>query len=420
MTRVPALVALLLTAALRVDAQWPQFRGPEGNGVASAPALPLKWSDTQNVSWKTPIHGRAWSSPIVTDGRIWLSTATEDGRQLFVVVVEPATGQILHDIKLFDVEKPQSIHTFNSYASPTPVAEPGRVYVTFGSAGTAAVDARTMKVVWQRRDLLCNHYRGAGSSPILFRNLLLMHYDGSDVQYVVALDKDTGKTIWKTDRTVDFNDLGPDGKPQAEGDFRKAFATPHVVDVNGKPILVSVGSKAAYGYDPLTGRELWRIQEPANFSSSSRPVAGHGLVFYTTGFNTGQLLAVRPDGTGDVTSTHIVWRVTRGVPRKPSVVLVGDLLFMVNDSGILSCVEAKTGAIVWTGRVYGNYSASPLAAGNRIYLFSEEGKTTVIEAGREYKVLAENFLNGGFMASPAVLGKALILRAGANVYRIEE
>jgi outer membrane protein assembly factor BamB len=413
-------VALLLTLPLRADAQWPQFRGPDGNGVAAAAALPLKWSDTQNVAWKTPIHGRAWSSPIITDDRIWVTTATEDGRQLFVVVVDPATGKILHDVKLFDVEAPQSIHTFNSYASPTPVAEPGRVYVTFGAAGTAAIDARTMKVVWERRDLLCNHYRGAGSSPILFRNLLLMHYDGSDVQYVVALDKNTGKTVWKTDRSVDFKDLGPDGKPQAEGDFRKAFATPHIVDVNGKPILVSVGSRAAYGYDPLTGRELWRIQEPTTFSSSARPVVGHGLVFYTTGFNNGQLLAVRPDGAGDVTSTHVVWRVTRGVPRKPSVVLVGDLLFMVNDSGIVTCVEAKSGEIVWTARINGNFSASPLAAGNRVYLFSEEGKTTVMEAGREFKVLAENFLTGGFMASPAALGKALILRAGPNLYRIEE
>jgi outer membrane protein assembly factor BamB len=420
MTRLAAPVVLILSLAVPARAQWPQFRGPDGNGVASGAALPLKWSDTHNVVWKTPIHGRAWSSPIVSDNRIWVTTATEDGKQLFVVVVDPATGKVLHDVKLFDVGKPQFIHTFNSYASPTPVAEPGRVYVTFGSAGTAAIDTRTMKVLWERRDLECNHFRGAGSSPIVFRNLLLMHFDGSDVQYVVALDKNTGKTVWKTDRTVDFRDLGPDGKPQAEGDYRKAFATPQIVEVNGRPLLVSLGSRAAYGYDPLTGRELWRIEEPTTFSSSARPVTGHGLVFYTTGFNNGQLLAVRPDGSGDVTATHVAWRVTRSVPRKPSVVLVGDLLFMVNDSGILSCVEAKTGNIVWTGRVHGNYSASPLAAGSRVYLFSEEGKTTVIEVGREHKVLAENALEGGFMASPAVLGKALILRAGPYLYRIEE
>lgn len=420
MTRPAAAVVLILSLAAPAGAQWPQFRGPDGNGVASAAALPLTWSDTHNVVWKTPIHGRAWSSPIVSENRIWLTTATEDGKQLFLVVVDPAAGKVLHDVKLFDVEKPQFIHTFNSYASPTPVAEPGRVYATFGSAGTAAIDTRTMKVLWERRDLECNHFRGAGSSPIVFRNLLLMHFDGSDVQYVVALDKQTGKTVWKTGRTVDFRDLGPDGKPQAEGDYRKAFATPQIVQVNGRPLLVSIGSRAAYGYDPLTGRELWRIEEPTTFSSSARPVAGHGLVFYTTGFNNGQLLAVRPDGSGDVTATHVAWRVTRSVPRKPSVVLVGDLLFMVNDSGILTCVEAKTGNIVWTGRVHGNYSASPIAAGGRVYLFSEEGRTTVIEAGREHKVLAENVLEEGFMASPAVLGKALILRAGPYLYRIEE
>lgn len=419
-TRYLGLLAVVLASALPLDAQWPQFRGPAGDGTVPATVVPLKWGEGQNVRWKTAVHGRAWSSPIILENRLWMTTATEDGHDLFVVALDPSTGRILRDIKLFHVDKPQEKHDFNSYASPTPVAEPGRVYVTFGSPGTAAIDATHGKVIWERRDIECNHYRGAGSSPIIFGKLLIMHFDGSDRQFVIALDKDTGKTVWRTDRSVDFRDLGSDGKPQAEGDFRKAYATPAIVTVNGKAVLVSVGSKAAYGYDPLTGRELWRLEEPTNFSSSSTPVAGHGLVFYTTGWHNGHLLAVRPDGAGDVTSTHVAWRVTRGAPKKPSVALAGGLIYMVNDSGILSCIEARTGEIVWTARLNGNYSASPLAAGNRVYLFNEEGKTTVIEAGRAYKVLAENFLGGGFMASPAVAGSALFLRAGGHLYRIEE
>ncbi|MGH9313174.1 MAG: PQQ-binding-like beta-propeller repeat protein, partial [Vicinamibacterales bacterium] len=348
------------------QAQWPQFRGPDGLGTSPSHP-PLTWSEQQNVRWKTAIHGRAWSSPVVLGDQVWVTTATEDGRELFAVALDRESGKILHDLKLFQVAQPQYAHPFNTYASPTPVIEPGRVYVTFGSPGTAAIDTRSGKVLWERRDLECNHFRGAGSSPILFGDLLLMHFDGSDRQYVIALDKHTGKTAWRTDRSIDFKDLQADGRPQADGDFRKAFATPHVVMVGGEPVLVSIGSKATYGYDPRTGKELWRIEERSSHSGSTRPVTGHGLVFYPTGFATGQLLAVRPDGRGDVTGTHVVWRVTRGVPNKPSPLLVGELLFMINDGGIVSCLDARTGAEVWKARLDGSYSASPVVAGGRVY-----------------------------------------------------
>ena len=250
-----------------------------------------------------------------------MTTATPDGKELSALALDLDSGKIVHDLKLFEVEKPQYAHPFNTYASPTPVAEPGRVYVTFGSPGTAAIDTRTGKVLWERRDLECNHFRGAGSSPIIFRNLLIMHFDGSDVQFVVALDKNTGKTVWKTPRSIDFKDLTPDGKPKADGDLRKAFATPHIVDVGGQPLIISLGGKATYGYDPMTGKELWRLEERGSHSASTRPVAGHGLVFYPTGLDASQLLAIRPDGSGDVTATHVVWRFARGVPNKPSILL---------------------------------------------------------------------------------------------------
>jgi outer membrane protein assembly factor BamB len=420
LTGMLTLVAAMgSSAVVPLSAQWPQFRGPNGDGLALKANPPLTWAEDQNVRWKTAIHGRAWSSPVILNGQVWVTTATEDGRELSALALDQATGKVIHDLRLFRVETPQYAHPFNTYASPTPAIEPGRIYVTFGSPGTAAIDTATGKVIWERRDLECNHFRGAGSSPVIWNDLLLMHYDGSDVQYLVGLDKKTGRTVWRTKRSIDFQDLGPDGKPQAEGDLRKAFATPHVITVNGEPLLVSLGAKAAYGYDPRTGGEIWRIVERSAHSASTRPVVGHGMVFYPTGWGKAQLMAVRPDGRGDVTETHVVWRAARGVPNKPSLILLDDLIFMVNDAGIVSCLDAKTGTQVWQSRVQGTYSASPIVAGGRLYLFSEEGKTTVLEAGRAFKVLAENQLGDGFMASPAVAGDALYLRSRTHLYRIE-
>jgi len=415
-----AIVACVLLSAVALRADWPQHRGPDGTGIAEGARLPLEWSEEKNVRWKTPVHGKAWSSPVILGSQVWMTTATENGKELFAVALDRETGKTLYDFKVFDVENPQYAHPFNSYASPTPVIEPGRVYVTFGSPGTAAVDTTTGRVVWERRDLECNHFRGAGSSPILFRDLLIMHYDGSDVQYVAALDKRTGTTVWQTPRSVDYKDLGPDGKPKADGDFRKAFATPHIITVDGEPLLISLGGKAAYGYDPMTGREKWRIEEHGSHSASTRPVADHGMVFYPTGFDSPKLFAVRPDGTGNVTTTHVVWQFARSVPNKPSILLIGDVIYMINDVGIASAVDAKTGELVWQSRVGGTFSASPIHAAGRIYMFDEDGKTTVIEAGREFKVVAENQLDNGFMASPAVGGNALFLRTRTDVYRIEE
>jgi outer membrane protein assembly factor BamB len=416
-----ALVVLVpvLLAGAELHGQWPQFRGPDGGGTAASANLPLTWSESTNIRWKTPIHGRAWSSPIVVDSQIWLTTATPDGKDLSVLTVGLADGKIVRDQKIFAVKAPQEGHPFNSYASPSPVGEPGRVYVTFGSPGTAAIDARTGKVLWERRDFECNHFRGPGSSPILFRNLLIMHFDCIDVQYVIALDKNTGRTVWKTPRSIDFKDLGPDGKPNADGDFRKAFTTPLIVEAEGRPLLISLGGKAMYAYEPMTGKEVWRLEDRSSHTASSRPIAGHGLIFYSTGWEKTKLNAIKPEGRGDVTATNVVWQFTRGIPNKPSLLLVDDLIFMVNDAGIASCIEAKTGTLVWQQRIGGTFSASPLAAAGRVYLFDEDGKATVLAAGREFKVLAENHLDNGFMASAAVVGNALILRTTQDLYRVE-
>jgi outer membrane protein assembly factor BamB len=413
------LISGLFLGAPPARPDWPQFRGPDGTGVSQDHGVPLTWSETRNVRWKTAIHGRAWSSPVVFGNQVWVTTATEDGRELFAVAVDRQTGKVIHDLKLFQVEKPQYAHPFNTYASPTPVIETGRVYVTFGAPGTAALDTRTGKVVWERRDFECNHYRGAGSSPILFGDLLILHFDGSDHQFVVALDKHTGKTVWRTERSIDFKDLGPDGKPESEGDFRKAFATPHVANIGGEPVLFSLGAKAAYAYDPRTGRELWRLEERSSHSAGTRPVLGQGLLFYPTGWPTGQVLAVKPDGRGDVTETHVAWRLTRSAPKKPSLLWVDDLLYMVGDNGVASAVNPRSGEVVWSGRLEGTYSASPIWVDGRIYAFNEDGKATVLQAGREFKILAENVLDEGFMASPAVAGAALFVRTRTHLYRLE-
>jgi outer membrane protein assembly factor BamB len=412
----------LLTISLSVVAQenWPQFRGPSGNGHADGSGLPLKWNEETNVKWKSAIHGKGWSSPVVWAKQIWLTTATEDGKKLSVLCLDRDSGRVLLDKKLFDVAEPQFCHKFNSYASPTPVIEMGRVYITFGSPGIACIDTKTLKTLWTRRDFVCNHFRGAGSSPILFGDLLINHHDGADLQYAFALNKRNGRTVWNTKRSVDYKDLGPDGKPKADGDWRKAYATPHIATLNGRPVLISSSAKAHYAYEPATGRELWRVEELGQHSAGARPVLGQGLIFISTGYSKSQIMAVRHGGKGVVTETHVAWRYARSaVPEKPSMLLVGDLLYMVDDKGgIVTCLEARTGKEVWSERIGGNYSASPIYADGRLYFCSEEGKTTVLAPGRTFKKLAENKLDEGFMASPAVAGKAFFLRTKTHLYRI--
>jgi len=416
------LVLLIVSFNLLAFASndWPQFRGPEGTGHSDARDLPQEWSETKNVVWKTAIHDRGWSSPVIYGKQVWLTSASPDGRKLFALCLDRDTGKIIRDLKLFDVETPQYAHPFNTYASPTPVIEKGRVYITFGSPGTACIDTNSFKVLWVRRDFECNHFRGSGSSPVIFRDLLLMHFDGSDHQFVAALDKRTGKTVWQTKRSIDFQDLDKNGKPAAEGDLRKAFSTPHVAQINGRWEMISLGAKAAYSYDPLTGKELWRVEERAQHSASTRPVLGHGMIFFPTGFSAGQLLAVRTGGNGLITDTHVAWRVKRGVSNKPSILLIGDLIYMIGDTGIASCIDAKTGEQVWQQRIGGEYSASPVYADGKIWLFSEDGKTTVIKPSRTFEVLAENRLEQGFLASPAIAGKAFYLRTRTHLYRIEK
>jgi outer membrane protein assembly factor BamB len=295
------------------------------------------------------------------------------------------------------------------------------VYVHFGCYGTACLDAAGGETLWAREDLKCRHYRGPGSSAILHGGLLILTFDGVDAQYVAALDAATGKTVWQTARATEWHDLDAEGKPKREGDFRKAYSTPLVIEAAGRAQLVSPGSEVLYSYDPATGKELWRARyAPGSYTPSLTPVYGGGLVFSASGRGAAELLAVKPDGAGDVTASHVAWRVAgKDVPLTPSPVLADGLLYTVSDAGAAVCTEAATGKTVWREPLGGSYIASPIHDGACVYFFGGAGKTTVLRAGRTFEKLAENRLDGGFMASPAVDGDALILRTKTHLYRIE-
>ncbi len=409
MTAAWTLLAVLTVGAEGND-NWPEFRGPHANGHADGTGLPLEWSETENVVWKTPIHDRGWSSPVVWGDQVWVTTATEDGRQMFAVCLDRASGRVVHDVKVFDTESPEHVAAVNSYASPTSAIEEGRVYVHYGTYGTACLDTATGRVLWTRRDLNCDHHEGPGSSPILFEDLLIVPVDGRDVQYITALDKRTGQTRWKTPRSIDYSPF--------HHNLRKAFCTPAVIEHAGRLELVSPAAKGIFGYDPRTGRELWKIRHNG-WSMVARPLYGHGLVYFVNDFERPELWAVRPGGDGDVTETRIAWSLRRTIPSTPSFLLVGDLLYLVSDSGTATCVEAQTGEIVWQERIGGNFSASPIYADGRLYFFARDAATTVLAPGREYRVLAENRLDGELKASPAVVGRALFVRTRTHLYRIE-
>jgi outer membrane protein assembly factor BamB len=410
--KIPALLGMACVWAAVADAgdNWPQFRGPDGQGHADEARLPTAWSTNHNVAWRTELPGKGWSSPVIWGDQIWMTAALEEGRSLHALCVAKTSGRLLHDVELFRREKALAIQNKNSHASPTPVIEAGRVWVNFGTTGTACLDTGTGKVLWRSTELQCDHMVGPGSSPVLQQNLLVLTCDGTNVQYVAALDKATGQLAWKTPRS---------GALRPRPDVQKAFCTPLAVAVDGRDQLIIPGADWVYGYEPLTGQEIWRVGYKG-FSNTPRPVTGHGLVYVCTGFMQPELWAIRLGAHGDATATHVAWKYTKKMPLKPSPLLVGAELYMVSDTSTASCLEALTGALLWEQRLGGNFSASPLVAGGKIYFFSEEGKTSVVAPGRAYQLLATNDLGERIMASPAVSGNALFLRTDKALYRIEE
>jgi outer membrane protein assembly factor BamB len=391
------------TAAFAQD--WPEFRGPGGQGHSSERGLPLTWGENKNVAWKTRLAGLGWSSPVVAGGRVWLTTAIEDRSvSLRVLAFDTATGREVVNVEAFNIPSSRrEINPKNSWASPTPVIDGDRIYVHFGADGTAALTSAG-EIVWKARfDYQSQH--GAGGSPVVYGDLLIFNCDGSDVAFVVALDKRTGKVRWTTNR----------GFPADQ-----AYTTPLVIRVGDRDQLISVGAFRARAYDPITGKEIWRVRYDDGFSNVPRPVFAHGLVYIATGFQQPSLLAVRPDGTGDVTRTHIAWTLGRGAPLTPSPLVVGDELYVVTDGGIATCVDAKSGSLIWQQRLGGTYSASPVFADGRIYFLAEQGVTTVIAPGRTFQKLAANALDGGLLASMAISGGSMFLRTDTHLYRLVE
>jgi outer membrane protein assembly factor BamB len=384
---------------------WPQFRGPTGQGHSTETGLPIEWSESHNIVWKTPVPGRGWSSPVVADGRIWLTAATTDkGASLRALAYDVENGRELINVEVFHLRSADLTNPKNSHASPTPIVEGDRVYVHFGAQGTAALST-SGEIIWKTR-LPYESQHGNGGSPALYGDLLIVSCDGSDDAFVAALDKRTGKTRWRASRRRPFD---------------QAYSTPLVIRVGEHDEIVSVGAYRAAAYDPQSGKEIWRVSYADGFSNVPRPVYGHGLVYIATGFQQPSLLAVRADGTGDVTKTHIAWTLRRAAPLTPSPLLVGDELYVVNDSGIATCLDAKSGEPRWIQRLGGgDYSASPVIADGRIYFLSESGVATVIAPGKEFRRLATNTLDGDTLASMAISVGSIFIRTDSHLYRIAQ
>jgi outer membrane protein assembly factor BamB len=395
--------------SLRAD-EWTQFRGPGGQGHCPCTDLPVRWSEHEGIVWKKPISGRGWSSPVTLDNAIWLTTAVDGGHSLRALCLAADTGQVRWDTELFRPYNPEHINAKNSHASPSPIVERGRLYVHFGAMGTACLDSATGTVLWRNQDLIIDHGEGPGSSPILFEDLLIVNCDGTDRQFVVALSKQTGRVVWQSKRSISVDHKRPDA--------RKAFSTPALVEVAGRPQLISPAADEVNAFDPRTGAELWCVRY-SGWSEVPIPILDRDRAYVVTDFSRPQLWAIRTGGHGDVTDSHVIWKLPRQVGASSSPVLAEGRLYDVTDQGVLSCISTETGKPVWQHRIGGTFSASALYLGPYVYFTSEQGKTTVLRPGDKYQEIAANVLDGRILATPCVCGRSLLMRTDTHLYGIE-
>ena len=422
LSSAPFLILAALTTLIVTDtvtaADISQFRGATGDGHAQAAGLPITWNQTDHVAWQVPIAGKGWSSPIVVANRLYLTTAVAktgggpDDQSLRAICLDIKTGKTVWDQEVFarnHVSTRGLLHSKNSHASPTPISDGKKLYVHFGTEGTAALDLASGRIAWKMQDLAYVPQHGNGGSPALVDGLMVVICDGQDVDYVAAIDCRNGKIAWKTDRTLDL--------PR-----KFSFSTPLVIDVKGKKQIVCPGTGLVAAYEPKTGKEIWRVLYGDGYSVIPRPIYGHGLVYVCSGWGVPTLFAIRPTGTGDVTETHVVWKQTSkaNVPHTPSALLIKNELFLISDTGIASCLDALTGKLHYRKRIGGKYSSSPTFADGKIFIQSEAGRGFVLKPGREFVELGRNQLDGRTYATYAVADNAIFIRTENRLFRIQE
>jgi outer membrane protein assembly factor BamB len=396
---------------------WTHFRGSNLNGISETATAPIVWNDSTNILWKAEINEKGWSSPVVFGDQVWLTSATDDGTKMAGICLDINSGKEIYHLPVFQSDSIYPKHSINSYATPTPCIEDGFVYLHFGSTGTACVDTRNGAIVWKRTDLKCEHVQGPGSSPILWKNLLILHIEGTDVQYLIALNKLTGETIWKTERPAAvYEPLLPIGK--------KAYTTPIIVKVKGQDLLISNGSAICCAYNPETGEEIWRVVEGED-STIAMPLSENGIVYFYPGFispaegdKVAELLAVNPDGKGDITKSNILWKFKSPILQLLTPLIKDGLIYTIDTRNVLYCLDAKTGAEVYSKKLKQKYNSSPVYANGNIWFTSVKGETMVIKAGKELQIVAENKLPGEVYATPAIARNSIFLRTDSKLYRI--
>ena len=407
--KVAVLLVVPITSIQGKDS-WPAFRGPDGNGVAADQQAPVDWSASENIRWRMEMPGQGWSSPVVGDGKAYLTAAipvenVENELRLCLLIVDVEKGELMQTIDVMrqSGERPARIHAKNSHASPTPILSGNRVYVHFGYQGTACL-TRDGQLLWQNRDLYFRPTHGNGGSPVLVDGRLVFTCDGDKNPRVVALDAETGKLAWETPRPV-----------SAKKTF--SFCTPTVIQVDGRKQIVAPGSDCVLAINPDDGKVIWDVRYEG-YSVVPKPVFHGGLVYISTSFDRPEILAIDPSDSGVVTDSNVVWRVDRNAPKTPSMLASQGLLYSISDDGIALCVDAVTGEIRYRKRIGGGFSASPLLAGGNLYFTSEDGVTTVIRAGPEFDQVAENEIGERTLASLAVVDGDLLLRTDQALYRI--
>ena len=410
------LTAFFISVMVSAQLSWTHLRGDQLDGYASGTDYPLNFSENQNLVWKTAIEGLGWSSPVVWNKQIWLTTATRKGDKMSAICIDFDSGEIIREILLFEPVAIQRIHATNSYATPTPAIEDGFVYVHYGTYGTACINTSDFSVVWSRTDMNCEHMQGAASSLFLYDNMLIVHIEGTDNQYIASMNKKTGATIWQTHRPEEFyRDVAPV--------YKKAYTTPLVVNVEGREQLISNGAQMCFAYDVRTGEEIWSVWYGYD-STVGMPLTYGGLVFFNSGWifqentpNFVKFFAVDPRGKGDVSKTHVVWESDQDIPQISTPVIVDGKIYMIHERGAISCLDALTGKVIWKDKLQGQFNASPIFAGGHLYIPEVKGTVYIIKPGDQFNTVAENKLDAVLKATPALVGGSIILRSETHLYR---